>query len=92
MTRRKYLVGAILAGGLSLGLATPALATDYCPCPKECPPPPPPPKGECKPGWGGQGGPKAGYAGQQGGAIPGDGTGDHNHTHCGPPGQAKKAG
>ena len=79
---KRLLAGAFLAGAITFGVAIPAGATSYCE---------PSPPAECKPGWGGQGGPKAGFAAAQGSGIPGDGSGDQNHTHCGPPGLAKKA-
>ena len=79
---KRLLAGVFVAGAITIGMALPAGATYTCP--------PPPPATDCTPGWGGQGGPKAGFAAAQGQGIPGDGAGDQNHTHCGPPGLAKK--
>ena len=80
---KRLLMGALVAGALTLGLTAPAGATT-----------PSPPQACTTPGWGGNGGPKGGYAAhiRVVGDIPGSGTGDQNHTHCGPPGLAKKSG
>jgi len=89
---KRLLMGAVVAGAITLGVAAPAGAGSVCPptpCDYNCPPPPPPEN--CTPGWGGEGGPKGGYA-ASGVEIPGGGAGDQNHTHCGPPGLAAKAG
>jgi hypothetical protein len=96
---KRLLMSAVVAGAITLGVAAPAGAGYICPppppppCDHYCPPPPPPPPPpeDCTPGWGGEGGPKGGYA-ASGVEIPGGGAGDQNHTHCGPPGQASKAG
>jgi hypothetical protein len=84
--RRRILFGALVSTAAVVGLGVPAMAeADH--------PKPPPPNGVvCWPGWGGQGGPKAGFALAFGALIPGDGTGDQNHTHCGPPGFIKNFG
>jgi hypothetical protein len=82
---RKLLVGALVSTAAVVGLSAPAMAEkDH---------PKPPPNGVvCWPGWGGQGGPKGPFAVFLGAGIPGGGTGDQNHTHCGPPGLAAKLG
>jgi len=74
---RRLAIALTIVGGVTFGAAAPAFAGGTCY--------PPPPQCEWRPGFGGLGAVHSAQANAFG--VPGDGAGDQNHCHSGPPGQ-----